>query len=145
MYLMYKWPFRSVPSLVKNQGKSFCKNLHSVQGSTFKKDRDQALIRKLKNTTILWNDGSLLSGFQCKVLASLVHFVACKVNQASKCITLDAREEAAIIPYQDSAFQFFFYHCLVSVLFTVPFLTEKKLFSYTYSFPAVSALFRGGF
>ena len=30
---------------------------------------------KLKNTTLLWKDGSILCGLQCYALASLVHFV----------------------------------------------------------------------
>ena len=30
----------------------------------YKKDRDKARMRKLKNTTLLWNDNGLLTGLQ---------------------------------------------------------------------------------
>ena len=49
-----------------------------------RKERNKAGIGKLKNTTLLWNDGTLLSGLQCNVLASLVHFVLCKVIGGQK-------------------------------------------------------------
>ena len=39
----------------------------------------KAGMRKLKNTAVR-NDGVLLSGLQRNALASLVHFVVCKVN-----------------------------------------------------------------
>ena len=47
---------------------------------TVKKDRNKAGMKKLKNTTLLRNDGGFLSGLQRNALASLVHFVVCKVN-----------------------------------------------------------------
>ena len=37
-------------------------------------------MQKLKNTTLLQNDDGLLSGLQCNALASLLHFVVCKVS-----------------------------------------------------------------
>ena len=54
-------------------------------------------MRKLENTTMPWNDGSLLSGLQRNALASLVHFEYSKVKGGYKCIALEAGEEAAII------------------------------------------------
>ena len=60
--------------------------------------RSKAGIRELKNTTLLRNDGVLLSGLQCNPLASLVHFVHNKVNKGCKCVVLEAREECTIIP-----------------------------------------------
>ena len=57
---------------------------------------------KLYNTTPLWNDGRLLSGLQCSTLAHMVHLVLSKlsnkVNYGCKCIALEAKEEAAIVP-----------------------------------------------
>ena len=85
-------------------------------------------MKKLKNTT-LRNDGSLLSGLQCNALASLVHFAKNKVNQRSKCIALETREEAAIIPWS-TALEFS-RPCLVSVLFPGPALTSNETFSET--------------
>ena len=48
---------------------------------TYKKDRNKAGIRKLKNTTytVLQNDGGLLTGLQRNALTSLVHFARNKV------------------------------------------------------------------
>ena len=44
------------------------------------KDRNKAGLRKLKDTTLLQNDGILLSGTEHNALASLVHFAHDKVN-----------------------------------------------------------------
>ena len=63
--------------------KSFWKkNFISSYGWTCKMDRNKAGMRKLENTTPLQNDGALLSDLQLNVpvIASLVHFVVCKVN-----------------------------------------------------------------
>ena len=54
--------------------------LHFKYGWTCKKDRNKAGMEKLKNTTLLLNDGGLHSGFQRNALASLVHFVVYKVH-----------------------------------------------------------------
>ena len=107
------------------------------QGWTCKKDRNKAGMRKLKNTTLLRNDG----GLQRNALASLVHFVVCKVNQGCKCIVLEAREEGAIIPQQGSVLEFS-HPCLVSVLFTGPSLTRPEVFSETF-FPQFLFFFGG--
>ena len=48
-------------------------------------------MRKLKNTTIVRNDGALLSGLQCNALASLVHFVVYKVNYTVGCKCIASR------------------------------------------------------
>ena len=42
--------------------------------------RNKAGMRKLKNTTLLQNDGVLLSGLQLNALEALVHFALNKVN-----------------------------------------------------------------
>ena len=61
------------------EGKKFLKkNFISSYGWTCKKDRNKSGMRKLKNATLLRNDGSLLFGLQRNALASLVHFVVCK-------------------------------------------------------------------
>ena len=70
--------------------------LRTYQTCICKMDRNKAEMRKFKNTTPVWNDGSLLSCLQCNALASLVpfvvhfvvckvNFVVCKVNQGCKC------------------------------------------------------------
>ena len=72
------------------------KKLHFKLGKlgwTYKKDRNKAGMSKLKDTTLLQNDG----GLQRNALASLVHFAHNKVNYGCKCVVLEAREEAAII------------------------------------------------
>ena len=60
-------------------------------------DRNKARMRELKNSNILRNDGTLLSGLQCNALASLDHFASNNVNKGCKCIAPEAREEGAII------------------------------------------------
>ena len=70
--LFGRW-FRTPPPQKKNRkwgGEKFLKkNLFQVM------DLYKAGMRKLKNTTLLHNDGGLLSGLQCNTLPSLVHFV----------------------------------------------------------------------
>ena len=61
-------------------GKKFLKKLQFKLGMDLQKGKNKAGMGKLKNTTLLWNDGGLLSGFQRNLLASLVHYVACKMN-----------------------------------------------------------------
>ena len=63
-----------------------------------KKGQKQGRDEKLKKTTLLRNDASLLSDLQCNALASLVHFVVCKVDYECKFIALDTKKEATIIP-----------------------------------------------
>ena len=53
------------------------KNFISSKSFTCKKDKNKAGMRKLKHTTLLQNDGALLSGLQRNALASVVHFVVC--------------------------------------------------------------------
>ena len=49
-----------------------------LRAGIVKKDRNKAGMEKLKNTSLVRNDGALLSGLQRKALASLVHFVHAK-------------------------------------------------------------------
>ena len=106
-----------VPSVY--QGKRLLKKFHFKQGWTCKKDRNQAGMRKLRNTTLLRNDGGLFSDLQCNALAYLVHFTRNKVNQGSKCIAFEAIKEAAIIPNQSDVLEIS-HPCLVSVNFVGP-------------------------
>ena len=49
-------------------------NFISSWGWTCKKDRNKAGMRNSRTLPLLRNDGSILSGLQCNVFASLVHF-----------------------------------------------------------------------
>ena len=78
----------------------------------------ECVSRKLKNTALLWHDGTLPFGLQRNALASLVHF-ANKVNEGYQCIELEAREEGTII-------RVVFLSFLIPALF-LPFFTGPAL------------------
>ena len=58
----------------ETRGKGFWKKTFQVR------ECKKAGMRKLKNTTLLRNNGALLSGLQRNALASLVHFAHNNVN-----------------------------------------------------------------
>ena len=74
-------------------GKNFWKSNSFKLGMDLKKGHNKAGMRNLKNTTILWDDGALLSGHQYTALASLVDFA----QKECKCTALDTRGEGPII------------------------------------------------
>ena len=62
------------------RGKKFLKEtLFQVRDGPVKGQK-QGKDQKLNNTTVLQNNGGLLSGLQHNALSSLVHCVVCKVN-----------------------------------------------------------------
>ena len=66
-----------IPILTRRK---FLKKFHFKKGWNDEKDRNKAGMRKLNNTTLVPNDGGLLSGLQFNALTSLVHFAHNKVN-----------------------------------------------------------------
>ena len=56
------------------------KTSFQVRTGPVKRTETRRGTRKIKNTTLIRNDGTLFFGLQLKALASLVHLVMCKVN-----------------------------------------------------------------
>ena len=66
-------------------------------------------MKKIKNTTLLYNNGGLLSDLQHNALAAVIYFVTYTTKRArdASTVVLEARKEAAIIPYYSSSLDFF--------------------------------------
>ena len=72
--------FRNPPKEHKLGGKLSEKTSFQVRAGPVKRTETKHGLETLKNSTLLQNDGALLSVLQCNALASLVHFAHNRVN-----------------------------------------------------------------
>ena len=118
------------PDKTETMGKRLCKS-HFKQGWTCK-DRNKAGMKKLKITTLLGDNGNLLSGLQHKALASIVHCILWVTTvselgmQADYCIGVQKGGQHCFVAGY-SVFDFS-HPCLVSVPFTGPSLLKVKFY-----------------